>query len=496
MTHGFRLRLGALAVGFACALLLSGGGAWAATRQEANRQHRPPAKSYRTLQRQLNRCVKRHPGHCARQRAALKRARRPRPRHTVRTRPRPRLVRTAAATDIGGVPQLEVKGHTLTWNTTDPHNSYEFVEKVPGRPDRYTSVTGTSLTPAPVPGKIVSFSVRAADSANGWADEVTIGYPASGGSHPARAASAYPFSVGLVAGSELDAQIGYMQLVGARTARLEFSIDTPVSVIAPIVASYADSGIRPLLLASFNGRLPTPAEAENLGTWAGELGPGGSYWSAADDPGAAAVTDIEFGNETSDSYQFNNNSPSAYADRARTYALRVRTAANAIRAANPHVGVLAIADNSQQGDTWVNQMFKAVPNLSHLVAGWTVHPYGPQWAAKIRDTIASTAAAGGPVRVPIWVTEWGLATDNGRCLSDNYGFGRCMSYGQAAQTLQAVLNGMRTRFGGRIGAFYLFQASDQQASGDSSNRESYFGALQSDGSAKGAYSTAVEADMG
>ena len=406
---------------------------------------------------------------------------------------RPRLVWHAA--DLGGVPLLAVNHDVLSWNATDPDNSYVLVEKVPGQADQYRDVTGTSFTPAPVSGKVVSFSVRSASSADGWADEVSIGYPAAGAGASAAAAAASPFAVGLVAGSELNSQIGYMQLVGARTARLEFSIDAPLSRIAPIVASYADSGIRPLLLASFDGRLPSPAEAQSLGNWAAALGPGGTYWNSRNNPGNDAVTDIEFGNETSDSYQFSNNSPSAYAARARTYALRARAAANAIRNANPRVGLLAIADNSQQGDTWVTQMFRAVPNLSSLVAGWTVHPYGPTWAAHIHNTIDSTAAAGGAARVPIWVTEFGLATDNGRCLSDNYGFSPCMTYAAAGQALQSVLSGMRTTFGGRIGGVYLFQASDQQPTGTSSNRESYFGALQADGSPKGAYTAAVEAGL-
>ena len=402
-----------------------------------------------------------------------------------------RSLAASDAADNGGIPRLKVKDETLSWNTTDPHDSYVFVEKVPGQPDRYSSVTGTSVTPAPVPGKVVSFSVRAASSANGWAGEVTIGYP-----DPAPwSATGYPFSVGLVAGSALNSQLGYLQRVGARTARLEFDIDTPLSVIAPIVADYADAGIHPLLLASFDGRLPTPSEAHSLSSWAAALGPGGTYWNAANDPGSSVVTDIEFGNETSHSYQFSDNSPAAYAARARTYALRVRTAATAIRAANPRVGLLAIGDNAQQGDTWVTQMFKAVPDLSALVAGWTVHPYGPNWAARIQDTISSTGAAGGGSKLRVWVTEWGLATDDGRCLPDNYGFDPCMTYSAAAQTLQSVLGTMRTRFGNRIGAFYLFQASDQQASGTSRNRESYFGAVQSDGSAKGPYTATVEADL-
>jgi Glycosyl hydrolase catalytic core len=494
-------RLAMFLVSLGCVLLMGGPSAFAGVRhRQVHHRHRSVARhrSYRVLRRELRTCQKRHPGHCRGQRTAVRRAAAHRSHRRFRQATRhsagrrPRLVWHAV--DIGGVPRLTVNHDVLSWNDTDPHNAYVFVEKVPGRPDSYRDVTGTSLIPRPVAGKVVSYSVRSA-SGGGWADEVSIGYPVTGPGPHAWAAGIDPFTVGLVAGSGLNSQIGYLQLVGAHTARLEFGIDTPLSQIAPIVASYADSGIRPLLLASFDDRLPTPAEAANLATWAAALGPGGTYWNAQNNPGNDAVTDIEFGNETSYSYQFSNNSPSVYAARARTYALRVRTAVDAIRNANPKVGLLAIADNAQQGDTWVTQMFRAVPNLSSLVAGWTVHPYGPTWATRVRNTIASTAAAGGSARVPVWVTEFGLATDNGRCLSDNYGFSPCMTYAAAAQTLQSVLTGMRTTFGGRIAAVYLFQASDQQRTGTSSNRESYFGALQTDGSPKGSYTAAVEADL-
>ena len=60
-------------------------------------------------------------------------------------------------------------------------------------------------------------------------------------------------------------------------------------------------------------------------------------------------------------------------------------------------------------------MFAAVPDLGNRVAGWTIHPYGPNWATRIDSTVNSTETAGSP-RMPIWVTEWGLASDNGRCL--------------------------------------------------------------------------------
>ncbi len=411
--------------------------------------------------------------------------------------------RSRAHATWGGsdVPQIQVSGDELSWNAIPNAGGYVFVEKVPGQPDSYTHLSGTSMSPAPVPGKMVWFSVRPASSENAWATEVAISYPANGGggqgAQAAESIGSLPFQVGLVAGSQIDTQLPFMTALGARTARLEFSIDTPVAQIVQACQEYARAGVRPLLLASFEGRLPSTAEAAALGTWASAVGPGGTAWNGGQAPNGDAVTDIEFGNETNFGYQFSDQSTAAFAFRAHTYALRARTAALAIRHANQNVGLLAIADTSEQGSTWISGMFNAVPDLGSLVAGWTVHPYGPNWAASVQATISMTHAAGAPANVPIWITEWGLSTDGGSCVNGgNYGFSACLTYGQAASTLQSTLSQMRARFGARIAAFYLFQASDQQPLGVTDDNQAYFGALQSNGAQKGNYTAAVEADLG
>lgn len=137
-------------------------------------------------------------------------------------------------------------------------------------------------------------------------------------------------------------------------------------------------------------------------------------------------------------------------------------------------------------------MFAAVPDLAQRVAGWTVHPYGPKWQTKIDELVSSTAAHGASSTIPIYITEWGLASDNGRCLSDNYGWNQCMTYSEAATALSSTVSAMKARYGSRLAAFYLYQAHDQEATGASTDRESYFGALQSNQAPKGAYTTTVE----
>jgi len=398
----------------------------------------------------------------------------------------------AARADSLTAPVITVSGQTLTWNAISGVSSYVFVRKVSGQADQYSVVNGTSITPPAVPGQTVRFSVRTNVAGSAWAREVSITYPASTTPPPPPPPSS--FRMGITAGSAFSYELPFITQLGARSARLIYNIGTTASSMASVIDAYARAGVRPLLVAHFYGRLPTVAEAQNVATWAKAYGPGGTFWIGKAYPANTTVTRIEFGHETSYSYQWSDNSLTTYAARAQTYALRFKDAQVATKAANPNVGLLAQGDNAVNGTAWVTNMFRAVPDLGARAAGWTIHPYGPNWRTRIDATISSTRAAGAP-NLPIWVTEWGLTTDNGRCLSDNYGWSKCLTYAQAATTLHSVLSGMLSTYGSRLGAFFLYQAHDQAATGTQTGREYYFGALQSRGQAKGAYTTEAKADL-
>ncbi len=406
---------------------------------------------------------------------------------------------------------LRISGETDTtvaWNAVPGVGSYVFVRKIPGQAAQYSLITGRNwYTPPTVPGQTVSYGARTNVSGSAWGDEVSITYPASRPTTPPPTTpppttppptTPQPvdgtFQMGIVAGSAHQYELRFLQALGARTARIEFGVGSSAASLASDVDAYARAGIRPLLLATFYGRVPSTAEAQNLATWAKAYGPGGTFWQGKSYPANTAVTDIEFGNETSYSYQFSDFSLGTYSARAQSYAQRARDAANAIRAANPRVGLLAIGDNAVNQTAWVTNMLKAVPNLDDLVAGWTVHPYGPSWASRLDSTINSAKSLGAR-DLPIWITEWGISSDNGRCLSDNYGFDKCITYSGAATALHSALAGLQSRFGSRLGAFFLYQAHDQYASGTRTGREAYFGALQSNGATKGAYTSEVKADL-
>lgn len=299
------------------------------------------------------------------------------------------------------------------------------------------------------------------------------------------------FQPGLDAGTNMVTDVAGASTLGAKLVRVEFSISTPAAALAPVIAGYAAKGIRVLPLAGFYASMATPAQAQNIAGWASAYGPNGSFWAGRAD-GQLAIRSIEFGNETSYGYQYGDGAGAgSYTARAQTYAVRVKEAAEAIATTGTGVGVLAQADD-WTGD-WVNGMFSAVPNLGSYVAGWTIHPYGTGWQVRLADLVSQTASHGASSSIPVDVTEWGVADDNGRCLNDNYGMNRCMSYAEAASVLASSATQMHAMLGSRLGTFILYQVRDQAASGSSTQREAYFGALQQNLQPKGAYTAQVQA---
>lgn len=289
--------------------------------------------------------------------------------------------------------------------------------------------------------------------------------------------------------NDWDARVGAK--LGAKVVRVEFSIGTSVSAMRAYVADYADRGIRILPLAGFHGRIPSVSEAQSVAAWTKEFGPGGSFWASRPAQAHLAIRHVEFGNETSFAYQGTQQ-------RGGDYARRVRDAFQAIQSAgNAQVGLLVQADNANQSDDWVGQMYAAVPNVDAYAAGWTVHPYGPRskWQNRIDDVIADTAKHGAPSTIPVDITEWGLSTDDGRCLDDNYGWDRCMTYGEAASALTSSVDEMRSRYGGRIRHFLVYNGRDLRSSGQTGDREHYFGLTTLGEQDKGAFTAAARALM-
>jgi hypothetical protein len=307
------------------------------------------------------------------------------------------------------------------------------------------------------------------------------------------------FQMGLVSNADRGVRAAKVHALGASIARVEFPIGASTGRVGAVIGRFARHGVSVLPLAGFRGRVPTLAEARNLAGWARAFGPAGTYWQRwRGSP--LPIRDIEFGNETNQAGQFGGCGPScpSFAARAAGYALALKAAQEAIAgpAGNPAVGLLAIGDDGGTGSAnWVNDIFNEVPDLAGRIAGWTAHPYGPRWWRMLDRLVRQTGARGAPATMPIFITEIGVATDNGRCLSDNFGWNPCMTYAEAATTMRSTVAGIRARYGARVRAIFVYQAFDQRGPESDANREHYFGALTSTGAAKGAYTGAIAALM-
>jgi hypothetical protein len=403
--------------------------------------------------------------------------------------------------DTQSAPTITVSGQTLRWSAIAGVATYVLVSKVAGQAEKFTSVSGTSLTPPAVPAATVRYSVRTAVDGSAWSSEVAISYPAPAptpvpppteSSPPRESPAPGPgsFQFGVNAGMEPTDGAAATKL-GAKVVRIDFGISMTAAQMEPVIAGYAARGVRVAPLAGFYGGMPSPAEAQALAGWARAYGPGGSYW-AAHGNGQLAIQTIEFGNETSGGYQYGNDNPGepSYQARAETYAVRFKEAAEAISASGIKVGLLAVSEDWT--GNWMNGMFSAVPNLASYVAGWVSHPYGPGWRTKIDDIISQAAAHGAPSTIPIDITEWGLSSDNTSCVDDNFEYSTCMTYAQAAETARKTVTEIGALLGSRSGLFMLYKDRDQALPGASNDREYYMGALGPELQSKGAYTEAVE----
>lgn len=285
-----------------------------------------------------------------------------------------------------------------------------------------------------------------------------------------------------------------IEKLGATLARVEWDIGTPAHHLDPVVGAFAAKGIQIQPLAGFRARIPSEAEARNLRSWAVRFGPGGTFWRKVERP-ELAVEHIEFGNETSYGYQYGDSSRSrSYVERAFAYALRAKDAALGLSGTNVDLLVQA-DDGGSSNSAWVDAMFTAVPELDELVGGWTIHPYGPTGFEKIDRMLDHLDRRGADNSIPFFITEWGLSSDDGRLLSDNYGYPRDLTYEQAARTLAETVSRWKHDYRGRLAQMIIYQDYEQRSAGRSADREHYFGCLRFDLAAKGAYTAEVRRQL-
>ena len=107
------------------------------------------------------------------------------------------------------------------------------------------------------------------------------------------------------------------------------------------------------------------------------------------------------------------------------------------------------------------------------------------------DASKKLAANGWADGHKLWVTEIGVASDDGRALTDNYGWPTAMTYTQAGAALTKAVGELKTL--PTLGGIIVYASQDRQLPGATNQREDYFGIVRKDNAAKGAYTSAVKA---
>ena len=268
--------------------------------------------------------------------------------------------------------------------------------------------------------------------------------------------------------------------LGAQVLRVEFEAGTPLAEVGAEVAAAAARGVQLQPLIGWAKGAPAP-DLTFLAGWARTFGPYGSFWSGG--RGHYAVTEIELGNENSYAYKSGDPHGPEYGRLARTYGTRALEAARAVEAANPGVGLLVeLESGGTDSDAWVSGVLGAGGGqLVDLMRGPVVHAYGPGWRTKLERERSRLAAHG--VDKPYFMTEWGVATDDGQRLGDNLGFPADLTYDDAGRLVDDAVATMAA-LPTQLRQVLLYQARDQRMPGTGA-REHYFGLLTVSGADKG-----------
>jgi hypothetical protein len=268
-------------------------------------------------------------------------------------------------------------------------------------------------------------------------------------------------STGLVLNADVTSPVTKRAVaLGAHRIRVEFPIDSAPSAIQALQAAYPGVTVQPL--AGFPGRIATRSEAAGLASW----------------PGV-----VEFGNETN--YQV----PNTFVN-GKLYG---ESAAAAI-AAGARILVQGSDAGSGSGE-WLSGVFAGLGAARPV--GWTIHPYPggvdaaatDGWGIPMMQRLVSGLESHGDFTTPIYATEWGVPTDNGRTLSD----GKHYTFAEAALMTTQHVGALRTASRGRLAQLLVYCGHDLAATGTTTNREEFFGTLTLSGGPKGAYTTAVAA---
>jgi hypothetical protein len=267
--------------------------------------------------------------------------------------------------------------------------------------------------------------------------------------------------------------------LGAAVTRHEWDPDEPVSSRDELVLAAATE-VRTRIHALLGGNdLGDPVHYRDwVLAFIGRYGPEGDFWDQHPqlDESRYAITTIELGNEP----YFGEMTPTEYAATVRPTLERI---------AELRLPVKVILPSYIHGErtTWIDTLYEEIPNLNSLFHAFADHPYwyahhpaeqGDNGPFERIDTLRARMSEHGAGDKPIYITEYGESTAS--C------GGECVSEGEQAEHLKAMLDAVLSRDDWGVEMISVFQLHDWNT--NSSDREEQFGLLRENGSPKPSYS--------
>jgi hypothetical protein len=283
-------------------------------------------------------------------------------------------------------------------------------------------------------------------------------------------------------GPEGPSELGRMQPMGVQWLREEFD-SRPDQQTDTLYLEAARRGMRILPLLQTGNTLPDDFDdfAQTVSAFAGRYGPGGEFWASHPElhPDLAS-THIEIYNEPYGSW-YGPVQPARYAALMRHVVPRARQA-------NPRAKFLMAIDRTPSGErhTWIDELYRAEPNLNDYFDAVAMHPYSGNRApdqpndpwgfvriADARNAMESRGAGG----KEFWITEVGWST----CPGDAEW---CVTEAQQAANMERLAELVRTRYTFVDAVFYYHFVGDER---NPSDAEDFFGILHPDFSPKPAF---------
>lgn len=372
---------------------------------------------------------------------------------------------TPETTPAVQAPALKVSEQSISWNGLSGVSKYVLATTIgtDRSTTKYTQVTGTSLTPAAVPGKTVYYGLRADVSDAPWSQEVSISYPDTTIPTPSNPTGDGSMIVGLDignfgAGGATDAKgaVNYVRIEENRFTNIDIWKKAGLKVDVNFSGNYNTNGVSGL--GDPNAwAAATLTRYKNLGC----------------DPTNCPL--IEILNEPGGTWFWGSNATNQA--NAAAYAKLLKATYNTFRNAYGATSPKILATYDGSGGTVFGDRWWASDVDHSYIDGVIVHPYGltanRTESAKGNQALVTSVRA--KTNKPIYVTEVGWPTATSQPST-----GDSFQWGEAEQATNIHNFITWARGTGYVSAVMVFNYRDYDTA-------MWYGITRGDGTKKPAY---------